>query len=217
MEAEAMGEVQEVTWRSSQQPEDQRAHARFYKKAVHDKKASLEAGMPKCVVRDFVEILTPGDRTNIVDRPARDEDRARFPKQWAAYQNNVSQEAAAGMPLSAWGHLSAERVEWYRFYKVSTVEQLADLSDAAFANLDPGSRKESEAARGFLSATKAAAPMQQMQAELQERDKRIAALEALLLGGKPAEAKPLVTDLSTPEEAPKKRGRPAKQKAEVPQ
>lgn len=190
---------------------DQRAHARFYKRAVPDKAKSLLEGRQACVVRDYVEIFTPGDKTNIVDRPVRDDDKARFPRQYAAFVNEASQDDASGTLLSAWASLPAERAEVYRFHKVLMVEQLAELSDsgvtAIVGDIGPEVRKDIERAKAFLAATKAAAPVAQMQAELEERDKRIAALEAALnlRPADPAEAKKIEVV-----SAPKKRGRPSK-------
>lgn len=207
--------MQEMQMQETDAKTEQRAYARFYKKAVQDEDASTAAGRAVCVVKDYVEIVTPGDRTNVVDRPARPDDKARFARQWQAYQVEGDQEAASGTLLSAWGALSSERVEWFRFYKVTTVEQLAGLTDGNLSNFDAQARKDRESAQAFLEAAAARAPITQMRAELKERDDRIAALELLLRGPKP-EAKALVTDIHAPTEAPRKRGRPPKPKEAAP-
>jgi hypothetical protein len=197
---------------------DHGAHARFYKRAVPDKEKSKKEGREVCSVQDFVEILTPGDKTNIVDRPVRDEDKLRFGRQWAAYQTDAKadQDAASGTLLSAWGALPADRAEVYRFHKVATVEQLAGLNSTGLDNLakdlGPEVRKDMERAKAFLSAARGNAPMLQLQSALDERDKRIAALEAAL-NMRPAEVvapQPVRSPADEAPVAPRKRGRPSK-------
>lgn len=197
---------------------EQRAYARFYKRAVEDTAKTREAGRPVCVVKDFIEIHTPGDKTNIVDRPVREEDKRRFARQFAAYQLEKNQDEASGTLLSAWGGLPEERVEMYRFYKVMTVEQLAGITD--FANFDAQTRKDGERAKAFLEMAKGNAPLLQLQAATAEKDKEIAQLREALrqqgdrldaLAGKPGLAPEDVAALAEGQEAaPKKRGRPAK-------
>lgn len=200
---------------------EQRAYARFYKRAVEDKAKTREAGRPICVVKDFIEIQTPGDKTNIVDRPVRDEDKQRFARQFAAYQVDKSQDEASGTLLSSWGGISDDRVEMFRFYKVMTVEQLAGMAD--FANFDAQARKDADRAKAFIEAAKGSAPLLQLQSAMAEKDKELAALrEALrqqgdrldtLTGKAPKLAPDEVSALVEAQDAtvaPKKRGRPAK-------
>lgn len=207
-------ELQESDARS-----DQRANARFYKRAVPDKDKSLKEGRQACVIKDYVEIFTPGDKTNIVDRPVRDEDKVRFPRQYAAFINEAPQDEASGTLLAAWSSLPAERAEVYRFHKVVTVDQLAELSDTGADNIGrdigPEVRKDIARAKAFIAATKAAAPVAQLQAANEDKDKQIAMLEAALKAqGDRLEALEAASHGSqavvgeTLSEAPKRRGRP---------
>jgi hypothetical protein len=54
--------------------------------------------------KTYVRIMAPGDKTNILDQPLRDDHKERFPRQWLYYQMQQSEGAAAqiGTPLSQW-------------------------------------------------------------------------------------------------------------------
>ena len=52
--------------------------------------------------RTYVRIMAPGDKTNILDQPLRDDHKERFPRQWLHYQIQQNEGAAEqmGTPLS---------------------------------------------------------------------------------------------------------------------
>lgn len=156
------------------------AHVRFYIRPVVDADATQNAG--RTIHRDatYVEISTPGDKTTVVDRALREDDKRRFPKEWLAFEANLSQEGAAGTLLSAWGAISPAIVEDYRVVKVKTVEQLAALSDANVASLGMLGRTHRQMARDFLEASKSNAPLLRMQEELRQEREQRAALEHVL-------------------------------------
>src|SRR5574337_1408474 len=63
----------------------------FYNKARHNPAKSQEAGRPVYDEAVFVKIHPPGERLNIVDRPATVQDQRRFPVQWAQFKENREQ------------------------------------------------------------------------------------------------------------------------------
>jgi hypothetical protein len=194
---------------------DHRAYARFYKKAVPNQEESEDAGRPTCIVKEYVEILTPGDKTNIVDRPARPDDKARFPKQYAAFKNDSNQDEASGTLLSAWAGIPVERVEIYKFHRVMTVEALSTLGESAIQSIgrDVSAavvRQDKDKAGLFMEASKGNVPLLQLQAQLDAERTARAAQDNLL---KEMAAKlealsgaPLADGIETP-----KRGRKTKQ------
>lgn len=209
-----------------QENHDANLLAEFFSRPVEDRAATKEAGRVIHKECAYVRISVPGDKTSTIERPATDSDKARFSKQWAAFQANESQEAASGTLLSVWGALSAALVADYRFMRVHTVEQLAGMSDGNVRALGIDGNKHRQMAKDFLEGAKSNAPLLRMQAELQQRDAEVAALrealkqqgdrlEALATGkGLPVTA---VREVSAPQAVPvaattKKRGRPAKQK-----
>ena len=66
---------------------DSRLNVKFYQRAVQNNfKSSLE-GRPIMEMRDFILIEVPGNQTLSIDTFAQDEDKKRFPIEWARYQN----------------------------------------------------------------------------------------------------------------------------------
>src|SRR5436190_15798037 len=64
----------------------------FYMGIMRNDAKSTDAGRP---IFDDVECMratTPGDRNNIIDRPATAQDKARFAKQYAAFKAGKSEE-----------------------------------------------------------------------------------------------------------------------------
>ena len=156
----------------------------FYNKAVQDNFQTEKEGRP--VFRDvtYIQIYTPGNQLNIVDRPMYGADKARFPLQWAHYVNTHGEGGtkAIGMPLEQWPLLTAAQVAELKALKFMTVEQLANASDAQLATIHMIAGMAPAVlqirARAMLqSATDTALPQQQA-AELAKRDEKIKELEA---------------------------------------
>lgn len=146
----------------------------FCLRPVKNEARSVEEGRPIFEDREFVRILCPGDKTNIVFREASPQDKARFRKQYEGFKSGTG-EILNGTPLSAWPVLSRAQVEELAYFHVRTVEQLADMPDSAAQGIGPilGLRQK---AKDFLAAAKGAAPMEKMRKELEQRDNEIAAL-----------------------------------------
>jgi hypothetical protein len=60
----------------------------------------------------YVRIQAPGDKTNVIDQPVRDDHRERFPRQWLYFQMHQNENAAAqiGTPLSQWQKDAPEEI-----------------------------------------------------------------------------------------------------------
>ena len=185
-------------------------HAVFYSKPRWNKNKSKAAMRPIYDAKEYVRIMTPGDRFSVVDRPARDQDKRVYHRQYALYLQGKDQNSD-GTSLVSSGIVSPERAEELKYFKIVTVEHLAAVSDDNLEKIGMTGRKEREAAQRFLAASKAAVESGQLQAELEKRDataaaqaKQIADLEAklaaLTASNEPAE----------PLAAPKRRGRPPK-------
>ncbi len=149
---------------------NQGARAEFYSKPKQDDAKTEAEGRPIFVPVEYVRIETPGDRSNIIERPARPEDLARFRAQYRAFKENRSQDEASGTLLSAWGDVPPERVEELAYFKVRTVEQLAALSDENLPKIGAGGSKERQRARDYIETMKGRAPVMQLRAELEKRD-----------------------------------------------
>lgn len=70
-------------------PTDDQTRVIFYKKAVLNQEKSREAGRPIFDAEIFVRSHQPGEeRLQENDRPATDVEKRRWPRQWAAFQQN---------------------------------------------------------------------------------------------------------------------------------
>jgi hypothetical protein len=132
-------------------------------------------GRPIYEDQEYIEIVTPGDKTNVVNRPVRPADKKQYAQQYAAWKAG-DEEQLTGTPLAMWPGISRAQVEELKFFKVRTVEQLAELSDANLQNVGP-LRQLRERAKDFLDAAKGHAPTESLRAQLAEEKNRREALE----------------------------------------
>jgi hypothetical protein len=153
---------------------DDRLAVRFFLKAARDDVKSTEEG--RMIFRDveYVQIMVPGDRDNIIIRPAGEGDKRRFRKQYDEWKRDEKSEQVIGTPLDIWGRLTLSQVEEFRYVGVRTVEQLAELRDDAMLRM-PGAIELKKKAAAFMQAQKDEAPMRHLQAELERRDAESAA------------------------------------------
>jgi hypothetical protein len=124
---------------------------------------------------DYVQIMVPGDRDNIIIRPMGEGDKRRFAKHYDAWKRGEG-DNVVGTPLELWGKLNLAQVEEYRYIGVRTVEQLAVLNDAACQKM-PGSFELKRQAAAFLELVAKDAPIKLVQEELAKRDNEIETLK----------------------------------------
>lgn len=115
---------------SDQRGADDNLYVEFYSKPVKQEFKSQEAGRPIFEDVLYVKIHTPSDQLTIIDTIARDDHKARFPRQWAHFQNTHAEKAPIiGTPLSEWPLLTAAQAEELKAFKFYTVELLAAAND----------------------------------------------------------------------------------------
>src|SRR3954463_8248890 len=93
---------------------DERLAVRFFKKAARDDVASAADGVMRFKEIDYIQIMVPGDRDNIIVRPAGEGDKRRFSKQYEDWKRNEAGEQMTGTPLEMWGRLSLPQIEEMR-------------------------------------------------------------------------------------------------------
>ena len=200
---------------SDTQGADARLAVQFYKKSLKQDIASDEAGRPIFKEFDFVRIMIPGDNLTEIDTYAQESHKQRFPRQWAHYQNQVSnQEDIVGTPLDQWPQVTRSQAEELRGLKFHTVEAIADCSDQQLqrigmvAGMSPHNFRLK--AKAFLNLANNSAEVAQREAEMQalraendkikeETDAKLAAMQeqmsALLAAvAKPKTRKPKVAE-----------------------
>ena len=168
---------------------DSRLAVQFYKKIVKQDIASAEAGRPIFKEFDFVRIMIPGDNLTEIDTYAQESHKARFPRQWAHYQNQVANhQDIIGTPLEQWPQVTRSQADELRGLKFHTVESIADCSDQQLqrigmvAGMSPHNFRLK--AKAFLNLANDSAEVAQREAELQalrqENDKIKAETDAKL-------------------------------------
>ena len=140
-----------------------------------DEKRSREEGRPNFEDVEYIRIFVPGDKTQQVHRPVREDDKRRFARQYAAYKAGQS-EALVGTPLAQWPGITRSQVEELAYFHVRTVEQLANMQEGN-ASRFIGIQALKARARDFLEAAKSNAHVESMRAALADRDNKIEVLE----------------------------------------
>ena len=151
---------------------DSKLAVTFYKRSIKQEDESIAAGRPIFKEFDFVRICVPGDNLTEIDTYANNGHKARFPRQWAHYQNQVgSQEMLIGTPIEQWPLVSRSQAEELKGVKFRTVEDVANCSDqqlqriGMIAGMSPHSFREK--AKQFLNLATETAEVSQKEAELQ--------------------------------------------------
>jgi len=155
----------------------------FYKRSMKQEDASIEAGRPIFKEFDFVRINVPGDTLNEIDTYAMEEHKARFPRQWAHYQNQVgSHEDIVGTPLEQWTQITRSQAEELKGLKFPTVESIAGASDLQIqkigmaAGMNPYTFRDK--AKAFLNLANQVGETNQREAELEKLRQENAAIKA---------------------------------------
>lgn len=73
----------------------------------------------------------------------------RFPSAWAAYKGSEA-EVPQGTPLDEFDELPAHKIAEFKLHGMTSVEQLAALTDANIAAIGAGARKWKQSADKFL-------------------------------------------------------------------
>lgn len=138
--------------------------------------ASEKAGRPIYKDTAMVHIRFPGDRTREVFTRAKPEHQHRFPRQWAQFQQKVSQ-GHVGTPLEEWGPISKSHALTLKGVNVHTVEHLASVPDSALHNIGHGARALRDKAIAWLKAATDGAETTRLAAENQALRDDVAALK----------------------------------------
>ena len=153
---------------------DERLAVRFFRKAARDDVKSAEDGVMRFKDVEYIQVMVPGDRDNIIVRPAGEGDKRRFAQQYDDWKRNeTNEQIVVGTPLEMWGRLSLSQIEEFRYIGVRSVEQLAELNDSAMLKM-PGAAELKRKAQSFVQAQHDEAPMRKLQAELEVRDAELA-------------------------------------------
>ena len=157
---------------------DEKVYAEFY---IHPKKnpqKSLAEGRNIYEDTPYVKIMAAGGKNNIVQRPVRDSDKQRFPKQWQAFINKEEQ-VQEGTPLHEWAGVTRSQVEELKSIGIRTVEALANMPDSSNSGF-LGINAIKQKAKAFMEDAKLMAPIEELNKENQALRSEINDLKAML-------------------------------------
>lgn len=166
--------------------EDRGVFAEFYMNPVINNRKTEDAGRPIFDDILYVRIRTPGDRRTEVDRQAKEDDKRRFAYQWAQYQQGATQ-ATSGTPLEEWPLMTPATVRNLKALNISSVEELAGVTDGNLQQVGMGARALRDQAIAYLSRAsegaetrKLAAENAELRAQLEATNANLANLAALV-------------------------------------
>jgi hypothetical protein len=148
----------------------------FYMKPVQNPGKSAEAGRPYFDDKIYVRIHPPGERLNIIDREANEQDKRRFPMQWVQFNENRPQ-LSDGTPIDMLFSHSPAIAAALKASGVHTVEQCAKLSAHAIEQIGMGAQQWSNDAQRYLEVANKGVKASQLKAALDEKDRKIHSLE----------------------------------------
>lgn len=100
----------------------------------------------------FISIIFPGDRTKRTYRPATEQDKRRFPQQWAFFEKG-SVAGETGTLITQWNYLSKSQALELKQMGFWTVELLANAGDNQISAFMGGMTLRKQA-QVFLESTK---------------------------------------------------------------
>lgn len=170
------GQIDAMEQANGAQPGDERLYVKFYMGSTQDSGASAREGRPVYKSVPFVKILVPGDRNTVIDTFADLSYQKRFARQWAAFQTQETQEIE-GTLLSETPLVTRSVAEELEYFKVFTVEQLAECNDALAGKL-PRFHELKRKAQVYVQQAKDSALAQKLGEENSELKNRVAGLES---------------------------------------
>lgn len=157
---------------------DSKLYVEFYRKPVLQPGKSREAGRAVYEEVDYIRIHVPGDKHSVVERPMSDQDAFRFADRYAKWKAG-QEEAVTGTPLTALPGMTPSKVEEYKFFKIVTIEQLAEANDNLGGKF-MSFQQDKQRAKAFLEVAANNAPIEKMNAELAKRDAELEELRAMI-------------------------------------
>jgi hypothetical protein len=125
----------EMALASGRNTGDETLLVRFYLKPWQNQAKSKLEGRPIFEELEHIEIRVPGNKSNIIMRPATDRDKNRFPEHYRKFKAREDQEAVEGTLLSEWPGVTRGQCEEMKFFNIRTVEQLANMADSNAHNV----------------------------------------------------------------------------------
>lgn len=157
---------------------DNKLYVEFFRKPCLQPGKSREEGRAIYEEVDYVRIHVPGDKSSVVERPVSYLDVQRFGDRYNKWKAGQA-EAVVGTPLSALPGMTPAKVEEYKYFKLVTVEQLAEANDGLGQKF-MSFHQDKQRAKAFLEVALNNAPIEKMNEELLKRDAEIENLRTMV-------------------------------------
>lgn len=178
---------------SSREAADKSVYVKFYIKPKENEQKTAEEGRPIYEDKEYVEIRTPGNVTNIVNRPVTDMDRKRFALAYKEFKAGAEEQTGSGTPLLEAPWITRSQVEELSYLRIRTLEQLSEVGDDVCTRV-PGLFKLKARAKIMVDRAEKQAPFTAMQLENEELRNRLETLEKSL-----ADQAALIAQLKKPD------------------
>lgn len=136
--------------------------------------------------------MIPGDSSTIIERVAKDFDKAQFPREWEAFRRQQV-TGTIGTPLEQWPQVTRAQVKEAKYFEVHSVEQLSELSDASCQKMGMGFFELRNKAKAYLEAAKGTAAETAQAAENQRLRDELESLKAHVNEVAPRRGRPAKT------------------------
>lgn len=160
---------------------------------VEDKGESAKQGRRVFIDREFFSAKVPGDKNTHSLRLATQQDRDRFPRAYAAFQQR-GLVPLQGTPLEEWPQVTRGQAMTLKAAGVHTVEAMAEVHDGHIDKLGANARELKVKAKSYVALAKDTAEAQRLADENRKKDEEM------------AELRRQIADLASRLDVPEKRG-----------
>ncbi len=136
---------------------------------------SEQQGRPIYKTKTYIRMTKVGGKEEVA-REAKEQDKQKYPMQFAAYVSGKSQ-AVIGTPIETFPLLETSQVATLKALSILSVEQLAAVSDNDLDKLGMGARELRSKAQGFIQAAKDCSHVTKLSAENERLSNEIAILK----------------------------------------
>jgi hypothetical protein len=152
-------------------------YAEFYIEPMKDEAASVLAGRPIFKDVELIKVGILGDRNTVDVMFSNDYHRQRWPRQYQFFKHNM-EDTGAGTPLKEVPWVSRSQVEEFKFLKIRTVEDLANIADNVCTQVGGGMFALKKRAQAHIEEAAGGSGVAKLAAELEELKKQMAGMIA---------------------------------------
>ena len=185
---------------NSREAGDKSVYVKFYIRPVINDTESDAAGRPIYHDKEYIEIRTPGNTTNVIQRPVTDMDKKRFQAAYREFKAGAEEQTGGGTPLTEAPWITRSQVEELSYLRIRTLEQLSQVGDDVCTRI-PGLHKLKERAKAMVAHAEKQAPFLVIQRDNEEMRNRMEAMEKTI-----AEQAELIKSLKAPDTTAKAKG-----------